>query len=227
MICKKCGSKDIVKEGDKYVCQSCGAVATEKKPEEKKSAGREVFDFCLPIVLALVVAFLLKTFIFANAQVPSESMINTIQKGDRLIASRIEYRFNEPQRYDIIIFEFPDDVAAHKKDKSHKVDYFVKRIIGMPGETVEIVNGVVYVTGADGKTEQLRDDFVTACTPTGDYGPYHVPADSYFVLGDNRESSHDSRAWSTTNYVHKSLIVGKVKFRYYPFATAGALDKKQ
>jgi signal peptidase I len=225
MICKKCGSKNVEKDGEKYVCRDCGAEATVKKEEKKKSAFREVVDFCFPIVLALVVAFVLKTCVFANAQVPSESMINTIQKGDRLIASRLEYRFNDPERFDIIIFKFPDDVAAHEKDKSHKVDYFVKRIIGLPGETVEIVNGVVYVTDKNGNTQQLIDDFVTACTPTGDYGPYNVPEDSYFVLGDNRESSHDSRAWETTNYVHKDLIVGKVKFRYYPFDTAGKLDK--
>lgn len=190
--------------------------ADGEKPVKKKSAMREILDFCLPIIIALIVAMLLKTFVFANAQVPTGSMLNTIQEGDRIIASRIEYNFHEPERYDIVIFKFPDDVAAHEKDPSVEVEYFVKRIIGLPGETVTIVNGVVYVTDKDGKSEQLKDDFVTACTPTGNYGPYKVPEDSYFVMGDNRESSIDSRFWTTTNYVKKDLFVGKVKFRYYP-----------
>ena len=188
----------------------------EEKPVKKKSAIKEILDFCLPIIIALIVAMLLKTFVFANAQVPTGSMLNTIHEGDRVIASRIEYNFHDPERFDIIIFKFPDDVEEHKIDPSVKVQYFVKRIIGLPGETVEVVNGVVYVTDADGNTEQLDDSFVTACTPTGNFGPYVVPEDSYFVMGDNRESSIDSRYWSTTNYVHKDLIIGKVKFRYDP-----------
>ncbi len=188
----------------------------EKEEKKKKSALREVLDFCLPIIIALIVAMLLKTFVFANAQVPTGSMLNTIQEGDRIIASRLEYNFHDPERYDIIIFKFPDDVAAHKEDPTVKVEYFVKRIIGLPGETVTIVNGVVYVTDKDGKSTQLKDDFVTACTPTGNFGPYEVPEGSYFVMGDNRESSIDSRFWTTTNYVDESLIIGKVKFRYYP-----------
>ncbi len=214
-------------EAEKMADEPVEEEISEETPEEaeaeegeevkkKKSVLREVLDFCFPIIIALIVAMLLKTFVFANAQVPTGSMLNTIQEGDRIIASRLEYNFHEPERYDIIIFKFPDDVAAHKEDPTVKVEYFVKRVIGLPGETVTIVNGVVYVTDKDGKSTQLEDDFVTACTPTGNYGPYEVPEDSYFVLGDNREYSVDSRFWSTTNYVDKDLIIGKVKFRYYP-----------
>ena len=84
-----------------------------------------------------------------------------------------------------------------------------------PGETVEVVNGVVYVTKTDGKTVQLDDSFVTKETPTGNYGPYTVPADSYFMMGDNRNHSEDSRFWQN-KFVKKNKIVGKVEFRYYP-----------
>lgn len=226
MICKKCGADEIVKEDNRYICQKCGAVAIEAdegviqalkkdkntkksnndKSKKKKSPLRETLDFCLPIVIALIVAIILKTLIFANAVVPTGSMLNTIQKGDRVIASRIVYNFDDPERYDIVIFRFPDN----------EKEYFVKRIIGMPGETVTIVNGVVYVTDQDGKTTQLKDDFVTACVPSGNYGPYEVPQESYFVMGDNRNSSVDSRFWETTNYVSRDKIIGKVIFRYYP-----------
>ncbi len=184
----------------------------ENKPQEekeKKSFLREALDFCLPIVIALIVAIILKTCVFANAQVPTGSMLNTIQEGDRVIASRLEYKFNDPERYDIIIFKFPDDYDAGI------TTFFVKRIIGLPGETVNIINGIVYVTDKNGNTEKLRDDFVTNEVPVGDYGPFTVPEGSYFCLGDNRNHSEDSRFWKN-KYVDEDLIIGKVKFRYYP-----------
>ena len=193
-----------------------------EQAKKQKTKLRETLEFLLPIIIALIVAMLLKTFVFANAVVPTGSMLNTIQEGDRIIASRIEYNFNDPERYDIIIFKAPDEVA-----KGNDKEYYVKRIIGLPGETITIVNGVVYAADASGKTTQLKDDFITACNPTGNFGPYTVPENSYFVMGDNRESSIDSRYWVTTNYVDRDLIIGKVKFRYYPFNTFGKLDKQE
>ena len=227
MRCKNCGSKNVVKDGEVYKCSDCGATAVsadnkklikelEKENEKKKSPLRDVLEFLLPIVLALIIALGLKTFVFANAKVPSGSMLDTIQIGDMVIASRLEYQFNDPERYDIVIFKFPDDVAKHEADSSVEVRYFVKRVIGLPGETVSIVNGVVYVEKTDGTTVQVSDEYVTACEPSGDFGPYHVPENCYFVLGDNRNTSDDSRYWTTTNYVDRDLIIGKVKFRYYP-----------
>lgn len=178
---------------------------TGKKENKQKSKLREILDFCFPIVLAVIIAILLKTFIFANAVVPTGSMLNTIHQGDRIIASRIAYINSDPQRYDVVIFDYPDD----------ETQCFVKRVIGLPGETVEVVNGIVYVTKTDGETIQLEDDFVTNCIPEGDFGPFEVPEDYYFMMGDNRNSSWDSRYWDN-KYVHKSKIIGKVKFRYYP-----------
>lgn len=173
--------------------------------EKQKNPVKDIIDFMLPIVIAVVIAIILKTLVFANVIVPTGSMLNTIQENDRIIASRLSYIFNDPERYDIIIFHYPDDESQ----------YFVKRVIGLPGETVQIVDGIVYVTKTDGNTIQLDDSFVTNCVPTGDYGPYEVPEDSYFVMGDNRNDSLDSRFWDN-KYVKKDKIIGKVKFRYYP-----------
>ena len=92
-----------------------------------------------------------------------------------------------------------------------KKELFIKRIIGMPGETVEIKDGKVYINGSE---EPLKDSF-TPETPVGDYGPYTVPEDSYFVLGDNRNYSRDSRFWNNP-YVAEDKILGKAVLRYFP-----------
>lgn len=173
--------------------------------KKKKSFFREVLEFVIPIILAVAIALFLKNCVIANAKVPTGSMLNTIQEGDRIIASRLAYLNDDSERYDIIIFKFPDDESQ----------YFVKRVIGLPGETVNIVNGIVYVTKTDGTTIQLDDSFVTNCVPVGNFGPYVVPEDSYFMLGDNRNNSEDSRYWEN-KYVKKDKIIGKVLFRYYP-----------
>lgn len=176
-----------------------------KAPAPKKSKLRETIDFFAPIVIAVIIALLLKAFVFANAIVPTGSMLNTIQKKDRIIASRLAYINSSPERYDIVLFYNPDN----------ENEIFVKRVIGLPNETVEVVDGVVYVTKTDGKTIQLDDSFVTYCEPTGDCGPFEVPEGCYFMMGDNRNGSWDSRFWDN-KYVREEKIIGKALFRYYP-----------
>lgn len=245
MNCKKCGSDALIKKDDWYECAHCGATmfdtdvnindvksptkevekieqaeeskevnyktynpnAPEAGEEEKqpKSKLREAVEFLIPIVVAVIIAIILKSVVFANAVVPTGSMLNTIHEGDRIIASRLAYVKEDPQRYDVIIFKYPDD----------EKQIYVKRVIGLPGETVQVINGVVYVTKTNGETIQLDDSFVTNCTPEGNFGPFEVPADSYFMMGDNRNSSWDSRFWDN-KFVNKEEILGKVKFKYYP-----------
>lgn len=245
MNCKKCGSDALIKKDDWYECAHCGATmfdtdvnindvksptkevekieqaeeskevnyktynpnAPEAEEEEKqpKSKLREAVEFLIPIVVAVIIAIILKSVVFANAVVPTGSMLNTIHEGDRIIASRLAYVKEDPQRYDVIIFKYPDD----------EKQIYVKRVIGLPGETVQVINGVVYVTKTNGETIQLDNSFVTNCTPEGNFGPFEVPADSYFMMGDNRNSSWDSRFWDN-KFVNKEEILGKVKFKYYP-----------
>lgn len=191
----------------------------ENNEEEKKASPiKEVLDFCLPIIIALIIAIVLKTCVFANAVVPTGSMLNTIQEGDKVIASRLAYIKDEPERYDIIIFKFPDDYYDLKK-----TTYYVKRVIGLPGETVRILDGVVYIDKENGETVKVDDSFITNCVPVGSYGPYKVPENSYFVMGDNRNDSLDSRFWRHT-CVDEELIIGKVMYRYYPFNTMGKIE---
>jgi len=107
----------------------------------------------------------------------------------------------DPERYDIIIFKYPDDESQ----------LFIKRLIGLPGDTVEIRNGKVFINGVE---DEEANSHVPE-TPTGNYGPYVVPEGSYFMLGDNREHSKDSRFWQNT-FVTYDEIVGKAIVRYYP-----------
>ena len=160
---------------------------------------REVAEWLLVIVVAVALAYLVNHFIIVNAVVPSSSMETTIMTGDRVIGLRFAYNFSEPERGDIMIFKFPDDESK----------LYIKRLIGLPGETVEIKDGHVYIDG-----EVLDEPYLTVSTE-GNYGPYTVPEDHYFMLGDNRNNSADSRFWNNT-YLEREKIVGKAVFKYWP-----------
>lgn len=198
-------SKKPKKEKNKNKKSKKNNTAKNNEEKQKKSKLREAISFMTPIVVALIIAIFLKTCIFANIVIPTDSMLNTIQEGDRIIASRLAYINDEPQRYDIIIFKYPDD----------ETQLFAKRIIALPGETIEVKNGIVYITDKNGNKSTARTDFITNCIPTGNFGPYTVPLGSYFVMGDNRNDSWDSRYWDNKT-VKKGKIIGKVKFRYFP-----------
>lgn len=198
-------SKKPKKEKNKNKKRKKNNIAKNDEEKQKKSKLREAISFMTPIVVALIIAIFLKTCIFANIVIPTGSMLNTIQEGDRIIASRLAYINDEPQRYDIIIFKYPDD----------ETQLFAKRIIALPGETIEVKNGIVYITDKNGNKSTARTDFITNCIPTGNFGPYTVPLGSYFVMGDNRNDSWDSRYWDNKT-VKKGKIIGKVKFRYFP-----------
>ena len=173
----------------------------EKKKWDKKSVIKEVRDYVFLIILAFVLAFLMNKFVYANAEVPTGSMIPVVQPNDRLIVNRLAYLFEEPKRGDIVMFAFPDD----------EKDNYLKRIIGLPGEKVEIKNGLAYIN----VSEKPLDEPYINDPPNGNYGPYNAPEGCYFMLGDNRDESKDARFWNNT-YVKKEKIVGKAWLKYYP-----------
>lgn len=173
--------------------------ADDQKPVNWKA---ELISWIKIIITAAAIAFVLNNFIIANSRVPSGSMENTIMSHDRVIGSRLTYLFGEPQRGDIAIFHWPDDESI----------YFVKRVIGLPGDTVDIRDGKVYLNGSDTPLDEpyLKEPMLPEA-------PMHfeVPEDSYFMMGDNRNNSMDARRWKHT-YVKKEKIIAKVLFRYYP-----------
>ena len=161
---------------------------------------KEVISWIKTILLAMVLAGAVNSFLIVNAEVPTGSMENTIMAGDRILAMRTSYWFDEPKAGDVAIFRYPDDPTGKT--------LYVKRIIGEEGDVVLVQDGVVTVNG-----EALTEDYI-AETTLGDFGPYIVPEDSYFMMGDNRNHSLDSRYWDN-KFVHEDEILGKVVLRYY------------
>ena len=171
------------------------------KPFKKKSLWKELWEYVKMILFVVIVVLVVDNFLLINAVIPSESMENTIMTGDRIFGNRLAYLFDDPERFDIVIFKYPDDESQR----------FIKRVIGLPGETVEIREGNVYINGSD----TPLDDSFTPETPVGNFGPYTVPEGCYFMLGDNRNNSRDSRMWDNP-YVKKEKILGKAVLRYFP-----------
>lgn len=178
----------------------------ESKETKEKEIIKEILSWIRVIVIAVVLAVVINSFVIINAKVDSGSMENTMMTDSRAFGFRFAYWFSEPERYDIIVFIFPDD--PNQKEK------FVKRIIGLPGETVEITDGIVSVIKTDGTTETLDDSFLKEAPEPMD-GTYVVPENSYFVMGDNRNDSRDSRMW-TNKFVPEDKILGKVVLNYWP-----------
>lgn len=172
-----------------------------KHEEQRLDWKRELLSWAVILVVAYAMAQVLSRCVIIKTEVISGSMISTLMVGDRVVANRLAYTLSEPERGDIIFFEYPDDES----------EIYVKRIIGLPGETVEIVDGKVYIDGAAVPLNEpyLKEEML------GSYGPYEVPEGHYFMLGDNRNVSVDSRFWDN-KYVSNDEILGKAWFRYKP-----------
>lgn len=186
-----------------------------KMARRAKNPGLYAFlDWVLVIVIALAAALFINFFIIVNSTVPSGSMEKTIMTNSRMIGLRITYLFEKPDRGDIIVFHYPDDPKQ----------IFVKRIIGLPGETVEMKNGITYIDGEPLEEDYINPDYWNGSMEGDRYncGPFTVPEGHYFVMGDNRANSLDSRFW-TNHYVSKKAIIGKALFCYWPAKYAGAL----
>ncbi len=173
--------------------------------EQPKSLGREIFEWVMVIVISAALAFALDKFIIVNAKIPSASMEPTIMTGDRLIGNRLAYLNSDPERGDIVIFLYPDN----------EKELFIKRVIGLPGDTVTVKQGRVYINNSD---IPLDESAYVVTTPLGDFGPFKVPEGAYFMMGDNRNNSMDSRYWNQP-YVYKDKILGKAWLRYFPKVT--------
>ena len=187
--------------------------------QEPVNVKREVLGWIRTLIITVAVVIVILFVVIINAFVPSESMVATLQPQDRLIGLRFAYWFSEPERGDIILFKYPLDESTT----------YIKRVIGLPGETVTISGGNVYI---DNSVTPLQEDYINGeWTWKNDGYTFEVPQDCYFVMGDNRNNSEDSRSWAedairsgitsdpeealSYSYVTKDEIKGRAVFVYY------------
>lgn len=161
------------------------------------------------VVLALCLALLIRTLVAEPRYIPSDSMLPTLEMGDRLVVEKISSRFRSPMTGDIVVFDPPPQlqILGYAKDQA-----FIKRIIGEPGQIVSIANGKVYLN-----SEPLQEDYITE-PPAYQWGPQRVPDEEFFVMGDNRNDSNDSHIWG---FLPKQNIIGRARFRFWPLNRSG------
>ena len=218
------------------------ASETKKEDKQPKSIGREIFEWAYSIVIAVLIAFLIKGFLFDIVRVDGSSMYPTLENNDRLIVTKLNY---EPKNGDIIILDanykirevYFDSLAAEKNadeltgmekfkerfslpDECKKV-YYVKRIIATEGQTVDIRGGKVYVDGNELSEEYINGQ--TFITDSAVKYPFTVSEGCVFVMGDNREHSSDSRV-ARVGEIPREAILGKSQLRVFPFNAIGKTE---
>ncbi len=174
--------------------------------EAQEGIKEKLYGWVKDIVIALAIALVVRALLIQAFRIPSGSMIPTLLIGDHILVEKVTYRFRDPKRFEIIVFKCPIDPS---KD-------YIKRIIGLPGDTVKIVNKHVFVNGKELKEPyiQHKDPHVIPGwqQPRDNYGPVRVPPGHYFVMGDNRDYSFDSRFWG---FVPRKSIVGRAFIIYF------------
>lgn len=179
--------------------------SAKKESAGKSGVKKEVMEWVRILLAAVAIAFVLNTFVIANSYIPSNSMENTIMTGDRIIGSRLSYAFGaRPQRGDIVLFN-------HKAEPGRDKTRLVKRIIGLPGETVDIRNNQIYINQSE---TPLDEPYLPEPMDSEDYH-FVVPEGCYLMLGDNRNHSMDARAWPDP-FVPEDDITARALFRYFP-----------
>ena len=171
---------------------------------------KEILNTSIYLLVVLCAAYLIITYVGQRTQVSGSSMETTLSDGDNLLVDKITYRFSDPKRFDIIVFPFQYDTDT----------YYIKRIIGMPGETVQIdYDGNIYINGSLMEESYGRE---VIQNPGRAAEPITLGEDEYFVMGDNRNNSSDSRDPSVGN-IHRKDIIGRAWVRIWPFSKFGVL----
>ena len=178
------------------------------QPEREKEL-REALGRILYILIVVCATYLIVTYVGQRTKVSGDSMQATLQDGDNLIVDKISYRFRDPKRFEIIVFPY-----RYAEDT-----YYIKRIIGLPGETVQIIDGYVYING-----EQLDENYgLEVMNNAGNAAsPITLGEDEYFVLGDNRNRSADSRE-SSVGVLHRDELIGRAWVRIWPLKSIGVV----
>lgn len=207
-------------------------LAGERRPFWKNRILNTLVEIAVLFIIALVIAIYTQAFVVKAYEIPSESMEPTLMVGDRILVDRASYHFRAPRRGEVIVFRFnPNDTAnwtqgsngfircldllAEMLNLAHQDSLpFIKRVVGLPGDTVEVrMGGTVYING-----EQLEENYQVILG--GPEGKWEVPPGTVMVMGDNRSNSNDSRRWG---YVPYQAIIGRAVFIWWPLSRWGAI----
>lgn len=168
-----------------------------------QNAGEFVWEVVKIVVLALAIVLPIRYFLFQPFVIQGSSMEPNFYEADYLIVDELSYRFREPYRGEVVVFKYPLDTSKR----------FIKRIVGLPGETVEIKDGQVIITDVLGNTQVLDEPYIPAGSKAPDASPSKLGQGEYFVLGDNRLYSSDSQDWGE---LPQKNIIGRVELRLWP-----------
>ncbi len=184
--------------------EELSGMETPPKPSAWGQVGSAIKETLETIIPAIIIALLINLFLAQATRVYGQSMEPNLHTDERLIVEKVTYKLHPPQRDDIIVLKVRDDAK----------ELLIKRVIGLPGETVEVRDGKVYING-----KPLDEPYLARPT-LGRYGPTVVPPEHVFVMGDNRNASNDSRAFGPVSYDH---IIGKAWLSYWPPSEAGLI----
>ena len=203
----------------------------QKEEKKKKSLTREILEWILTIVVAIAIALPIRAFGFELVRVDGESMDNTLANGEIMFVTKYDYASTwlsfpwqddeskekatrittggNPQRFDVVICRYPGRGDTN----------FVKRVVGLPGDTIEIRDGYLYINGDRYEEPYISDEYRSGRLNT--FGPYTVPAGEYFVMGDHRNNSKDSRSQGA---ISRDMIIGHVRTVLYPFSGVRGIE---
>lgn len=191
-------------------------IKPEIKPDAELSGGQRFWkaqkDNILTIVIAMILAVMIRGFVAESRYIPSPSMVPTLYPGDRIVVEKLSYRVRSPQVGDVVVFRPPDllQSAGYAADQA-----FIKRVIAVAGQTVQVHQGRVYVDQVP-----LREPYI-AEPPTYEMPLVQVPAGMLFVMGDNRNNSNDSHVWG---FLPQENVIGRANIRFWPPGQAGFLE---
>ena len=202
--------------------------------ERQSGLARTAREIPILLLSAALLAFLLKTFVAQAFYIPSGSMLPQLQVNDRVVVSKLSYRLHSPNRGDIVVFDCPAEACTSRQEDGGggigqilrtvaegvgvvqpSAEEFIKRVVALPGETVEGRDGAVYVDG-----RRLREPYLAPDTVTSDFAAVEVPPDHLWVMGDNRQNSSDSRVFGP---IARSSVVGRTVVRIWPLGEASFL----
>ncbi|NJR60148.1 MAG: signal peptidase I [Cyanobacteria bacterium CRU_2_1] len=209
--------QDSGKSAQDVLSQSSHAASSESSTQESQrrwfsrlsKSQRENLQI---LAIALALAILIRLFVAEPRYIPSDSMVPTLEIGDRLVVEKVTYSFRSPAAGDIVVFDPPPLLQefGYAPDKA-----FIKRIIGIPGDVIRIQESQVYLND-----QPLTETYI-AEPPDYELAPVHVPEGQYFVMGDNRNNSNDSHVWG---FLPQSNIIGRAVFRFYPIDRIGVIE---